>query len=1299
LISHMSLSYPTAPIVEVGDKITSAQWNALAAAFNARLRGGVGDPTWRLWWMVHSVVRKFCNNDGDDISPVDDWWHYWSTVDPRRSDVGWNCSNGNNTVNPLTVFNDGEDNYLNVLSESERLTSVSVATSLTNANAWNAAKLQRGAASDDGNGNTPALTAATSHQSIDYMWTIAPYLKTYGGFFANPRQGLECGSCWEDFAADNYWPREFVFSPIISGLTQIVYAPGCPVDGVVPGTNVRDVSETASDYTVTLVDGTQTTLSKSEYVEGPYSSGGRLTWDRSFQLDATLWKFTGEFKGSAAQRAESDYRIGNKAFDFQTFFTRQYSLAPARATTDGGMLHVNYPSASIAGPATNGDAFTFDDGSQVYLGHSGFVIAGYYASATGLTGAAKIQILDSDSNVLSSCVLTPTVTDSLLYFAMTSQVDVQVKLTGDLEAGTVTVELAELADYKPTAADAALVLRLATATDEQDADMDTCGLDYANAHQLGVNFLKYGCVFNTVTGIALVGDLYTNPIYDAFRQMVTDRMRFVHRQYSNAPSILSYAVEDDKTVLRFKRYSHMGANHWDLFRGIAPPANDDGTRTEVASDAVQANVIYEVMGGDGVTYNASTYQDGDFFTGDDGVTEYTAAGGSTVTQGDGIISKAPRAGWTNQWLLFMSTNMAHVSNVNWTPEHYGDLYPFLHNRCLMGEPNYYSATDLHRHFNYNTSNTIAEAPSGYNYVESYYKHLDSAHPEYYDCNSAAPPLFFPSCQIYQPDYEVESATIEGEGYDQIVKLTFAKRFRHTPESNSDTIAESRAGWTLAEGLLLEGGVVPTFRTDENALREYLVWLDSGSGCQMLPGDQSRYNTFPAGETGGSCHPRFYFTKLMPLAYVDVPTDNDVQQSIDSPCIADHLAWGWMILRSMIEGFLDPTVTSSDSCPNNKMIDYQWSTFCSQLNGGDSVISTRVVDDVLTWTAIPGTQYQVQSLNVPWLGGDEFEMPDGSLSWNNVAVVEAGMYALPDPDLSYRVIVLQRKSAWWPMLPASVRPDAAAGYGPIANTKLYAELFNWFARGLNLLTQARIELPWTVEAQLLYRKNFLPVGTQTREGEYAVGEIRAALGAGTDYDAEDEDFPDDEQPWVEWSSGNMATSFASVTFDFNIYSTQGGGVAKYYVEHLVDGNWVKGMVAWGNILKVRSSATQASLEAIPTEWRDLITLGPSLMLGTVTTLSGQAQSAAYPLGTCGPYESTIGYRPRDFTETTIDCEILGADETGTITLRPPEIPAGEIHYQKIPNEGGAEWTQCLESLTAMKDFTLYARHAVVTVPLT
>jgi hypothetical protein len=90
----------------------------------------------------------------------------------------------------------------------------------------------------------------------------------------------------------------------------------------------------------------------------------------------------------------------------------------------------------------------------------------------------------------------------------------------------------------------------------------------------------------------------------------------------------------------------------------------------------------------------------------------------------------------------------------------------------------------------------------------------------------------------------------------------------------------------------------------------------------------------------------------------------------------------------------------------------------------------------------------------------------SLSEDNAADVSspvtiAGAYAKAE----YRVeAIAYGRKRWFEFLPPTLRPDNAQGFGPLPNTNLYARVFNNFCNAVNLLTRARIDLPFNFETR-------------------------------------------------------------------------------------------------------------------------------------------------------------------------------------------------------------------------------------------
>ena len=108
----MAITYTRAPTVATGEVIDSADWNKLADAFNDRLTQGVGDPTFRLWYYAHSLMRGIRNPDASRFlwPAEDEWWKFYAHIDPDLNPTThWPDSDagepeGINVSNPMGAF-------------------------------------------------------------------------------------------------------------------------------------------------------------------------------------------------------------------------------------------------------------------------------------------------------------------------------------------------------------------------------------------------------------------------------------------------------------------------------------------------------------------------------------------------------------------------------------------------------------------------------------------------------------------------------------------------------------------------------------------------------------------------------------------------------------------------------------------------------------------------------------------------------------------------------------------------------------------------------------------------------------------------------------------------------------------------------------------------------------------------------------------------------------------------------------------------------------------------------------------
>ena len=194
----MPITYTKAPTVSVGHAITSADYNQLADAFNDRLKHGVGDPTWRLFWYSHALIRNLRNPDAgfNNWPAEDEFWKFYGHV---KHDSGYDwpvaapgTSEGINVSQPLGAFVFGQEpslydepgrmNY--DASENTGIDLDPIPSSILDY--WQLGKTQRGVTNSTGSDltNANALVAAQSHGPIQYGRNVY-YLKGYGGFFSN----------------------------------------------------------------------------------------------------------------------------------------------------------------------------------------------------------------------------------------------------------------------------------------------------------------------------------------------------------------------------------------------------------------------------------------------------------------------------------------------------------------------------------------------------------------------------------------------------------------------------------------------------------------------------------------------------------------------------------------------------------------------------------------------------------------------------------------------------------------------------------------------------------------------------------------------------------------------------------------------------------------------------------------------------------------------------------------------------------------------------------------------------------
>lgn len=1004
----MGLTFTKANEVHPGEIVRSTDYNLLARAVNDRLLSGVADACWRIIWEVFGLITQIRNPTDLDLPLgswpyADEWLRLWGLL---KSNIPWPESQpgqpeGINLNNPLGWFTYGVDP---LGDESDRFSSLTPFSGGTLADAWEVAKSQRGAFDPVAVfGKAPALEVGRAHYSIHYP-AVVSFLKTYGSFAPSRRQLGLCGTPSDapevPLVEVFFTPTEPNPRPGETTKREIkTYRGFCPPgsDEAVAGTLVgigygRDyyyLYGYDSGGAIVLLE----TISATDYIEGPYKGGGVLEFGVGEQLEHALNNFVKDFRGSEAERPPypARWNVKDISFDFQTFFKTQYYLSPSFGVKSGTDCNAEYPEFEFLADTDKNTR------TGSYNVHNGFVIAGYFVSATHLKNPVTIEISDN-LNWKSQVTLTPNdsgYAEALVYFEgdeVKQRFSVGVTLRSDLRfdgSGTLRIELAELWNYKPSVDDAYVLIRLASTKGGEAENLDTYGrYNPEKAKAIWSDYRQYGCITNGLTSALPIYFSETdstpinwNPIHEAARLLQIENVRLAPIE-----SLAKYEVVTvggkEKSVLYYKRdYLFSNSHIADTFDGIGPD------RSPVDSGKLVPNVVYEVQGPGTLTYMSTGYHDGDLFTAQNLHPDYTATVGTLPFQKDGILATAPPRGTSNRWCCFLSGNMyeddPNNDNSLFRPWVY-DQFIRLHQRChtFSTDLERNSNVDLGTHFapalhgNVNRPIFYSEAPPGYIYARGINKPKGGRNSFGTEEEQLG---YYKSCQIYTAPYEIESCTnvmkgdpVHHNGEDW-VRIQLNQRLRH----NSD--------WT---GALAD----EPYRTDENAVKQYIA-----SNCPRIIGDNAPWpNNNPRSEMAdnpkGSCYLRLYLIRLIPEVYADVPVENDKSEPpVDTRVLVDAFLQMEKYGRAMCEGFIDA---------------------------------------------------------------------ESTVALQDCSLTDQQSYLMDYTAENWYFHAFGQK--WIPALPVAIAQAKIKGYGPFPAQIMYAEIFNCFAKAFNLLTRARVELPFKFE---------------------------------------------------------------------------------------------------------------------------------------------------------------------------------------------------------------------------------------------
>ena len=1223
------ITFTRAPTVAKGEAVTSTQLAKLAKAFNDRLRSGLGDPTWRIIFYWLSLFRQVRNSDESGLlfpALAEYFTSGYQMLEPSQGSwplTGPGEPEGAHVASQMMAYVFGAE-ALNLPSEDLRLTDPDAGGGIplglgnsppvTDGDYWALAKLQRGGFDPEtGAIGSPAWQAARSHHTIR-MSNRSPHGNAYGGYLPTPDLAPDpCDDPVPDPAPRNYLIR---FKSLKAGLPDKVYPGTCQP---VPGGNsysghVAAISYSQEAYYVWLNNGTLEVLAVEDYVEGPYTGEAALRKTANGALGRALNSYIREYRGSDFQRdppeeihaeaigtetgralggedsnaliTTSDPALGywlEEAFDFQRFFTTQYHLAPNRGVEAGGYVNIQYPLFRLTG-ATLLSAGTLathiQSGGAQHHYHKSCVLTGCLVTAVKMAGSATIELLNGTTVIQSVAVSAGSdglVEKLVLFSSPIRPAPLKVRLASAAHfqdaTGKIEVECTEIRARKPDYEDAFLLIRAASATPGEG--MDDRGIDDDNARLIGQTYFDRGAIVNIHGTAGLPGqanNVNSNGVYDAARRL-SQCVRIMPRQ-----QFIGYAVENGKSVLWFTRRAQIHADV-DMFAGIGPG------QEEIADGFLKPERNYVVRSGS-ITYGGVTYTAGQVFTAVKGARTWIGSG--AVFEFNGIRHTAEPEALTNEWLLGIQLKPYHPSDSSlWKPDAYSDYWPLV-NRCHFYSPEIANDPPLKWHTSYGQSVSgtyggvlAPESPSGWNYAPLSVAWLGRGHVNKMICDEEDEECresrrnFYRSCRLYEPDVEIDSATVSIEAGEEVIKLVLKGRLHHAKNA-PPVILRDTGTWEL-EALVAEAG---TIRTVENALREYLVNQSAGINATRTGrgnnGANSTVQSLPDNPYG-SVYPTFLFTQLIPSPRED---SNDDQDPTDTPVHHDPFTRMELYLRAMCEGYVDGKTTGDQRCAHNttSLFDFTFQNLCLQAFG----------------------------------------------------------------------------NRWFTLLPTTLRPDNAEGFGPLPNTELYSAIYNQFSAAVNLLTRVRVMLPMTLEVwkesadAVQYATVLDADGTENSSCTTGVAKV---FWDGTPPDA--------------------APSF--VSSNWSVLETPSASVSAKIDDTCEGSGWPIKTTRQSSKIRWQTTDSDA-IEAIPENWRDMLEDAPALFAAVTrkTVKTGKklvdiADSACCP---CNP--PTLGFW---FNDPQYWAWVYDTVEESTCDIMPKVIDVPALEANTLARGKAADGTPC------------------------
>lgn len=1010
------MNFTRVPKVKVNEATSHYDHNLLADAINEKILSGIGDSAWRIFYYAYSTFRGVRNPQDSAFPAQDEWFKFYANLEPKMTwgKFGWpevqaGEAQGANIANPFmawifgnksrTVKADGtkddtRDGIHGYWSEPIRLGGLEIAipsdmprniSGDPNLNrVWYDSQLQRGCAAFIPNYKylqRNALEPSTKELSLvslgitsaarrhlkyvtealsmgRYAPSYVPRTDGKGGVFRKKNaakdqieqaifyylsyfRGTEDQRAKHNLSGKDVTVNGFDFETFFS--RQFLLAPNYSkpkyelnADGTVKKDNFGNnkIKYDSFGYPELFPEGTAS-----------FTWSYPLAFDKAENIiqtqDSNTFYFSGNSKQETVFDTNPDEAINKNRFCLSAIFIQTSDIAVRFSGEENALLAGMFIDIYVDGniyesiPILKDDRYSISNRTGVVNDQNVSNSSQYriyqfnkiHYFRYPVKGEVSFKVRGSKGIPLP----TPTAfgTVSLGYKIKTPQTS--------QENFSISIKFAHVLEMKPSAADAYVMMRVAT-TEGMGTDagqMDPVGhFNCDSAKTVFTNYIRYGVAYNFTKNTLHQNDAYVsaNPVYESARKFISSNIRMADRV-----SLVDYEIDKNgNSVLYFNRYA-MGMKNTgvDIFRNIGPSITEVGNRSMIGTKIetfipIIKGKSYIVLDLNKNTSNYIIYikdnkkiqlKHGSTFIGGDyyyisqyssptiGVYELEGITNSNFTSDllakanifvDGINQRS-NGNISNEWVMFMSYNLYHPSSSSaWKPSMYGDIMGALNARCLTGSQSLYPTARTSRNVKKHLASVswrpndlplVVEGPSGYNYIES----ANSTLPyDVWATQLKYPKYFSNSCSIYQQPYQIASVT-RANPYDpkcDIIKVALNTRLR-TVDSllYKGKFSERINDWYYGE----VNEERRAFRTDENALIDYLTHLLTGNSCpRNVVGDVSM-NTrafWSSNRPFGCCYPRFYFVKLIPKV------------SADTVMYSDHYRQIEYYLRAMCNGFVN-----------------------------------------------------------------------------------------------------------------------------------------------------------------------------------------------------------------------------------------------------------------------------------------------------------------------------------------------------------------------------------------------------------